>query len=131
MEPGHVTAGFASNLLPVDMDGNTAAPGTWEPSQIVLPNVNPDATGSDIEPAERFLHMIGQNVFGALSRGVLEGYADSRAYPQSPDPVGPAMADPDNWMARMFDVGNDMEDVLENATLRNDTLPYTQVDYPG
>lgn len=131
MEPAHVTAGFATNLLPVDMNGNTATAGTWEPSQIVLPNVNADASGSTVDPAERFLHMLGTNIFGALSRGILEGYADSRAYPQSPDPVGPAVGDTENWMARMFDVGNDMEDVLENATLRNDTLPYPQVDYPG
>lgn len=131
MEPAHVTAGFATNLLPIDMNGNTATAGTWEPSQIVLPNVNADASGSTVDPAERFLHMLGTNTFGALSRGILEGYADSRAYPQSPDPVGPDMGDTQNWMARMFDVGNDMEEVLDNATLRNDTLPYPQVDYPG
>ena len=130
----HVTAGFATNLLPRVVLGGTTVEfdnGTWEPSQIVLPNVNPDGTGSDVEPAERFLHMVGANVFGALSRGIIEGYADSRAYPQSPDPVGPAVGDADNWMARMFDVGNDMEEVLENATLRNDTLPYDQDEYPN
>ncbi len=127
----HVTAGFAANLLPVDFSGNLAAPGTWEPSKIVLPNVNADASGSTVDPAQRFLHMCGVNVFGASSRGILEGYADSRAYPQSPDPVGADVGDADNWMARMFDVGNDMEEVLDNATLRNDTLPYPQADYPG
>jgi len=31
----------------------------------------------------------------------------------------------------MFDVGSDMEEVLDNATLRNDTLPYNQDNYPG
>ncbi len=127
----HVTAGFAANLLPIDYSGNLAAPGTWEPSKIVLPNVNADASGSTVDPAQRFLHMCGVNVFGASSRGILEGYADSRAYPQSPDPVGADVGDADNWMARMFDVGNDMEEVLDNATLRNDTLPYPQADYPG
>ncbi len=127
----HVSAGFAANLLPQDFVGNVAAPGTWEPSKIVLPNVNADASGSTVDPAQRFLHMCGVNVFGASSRGILEGYADSRAYPQSPDPVGADVGDADNWMARMFDVGNDMEEVLDNATLRNDTLPYPQADYPG
>lgn len=112
----HVTAGFASNLLPIDITGNPFAPGEWQPSQIVLPNVNADASGSTVDPAERFLHMVGPNVFGSLSRGIVEGYADSRAYPQSPDPVSPDMGDTDNWMARMFDVGNDMEEVLDNTT---------------
>ena len=127
----HVSSGFAANLLPIDGAGNDFTPGEWQPSQIVLPNVNADASGSTVDPAERFLHMVGPNVFGALSRGIVEGYADSRAYPQSPDPVSPDMGDSDNWMARMFDVGNDMEEVLDNATDRNDNLPYPQVDYPG
>lgn len=122
----HVTAGFGANLKPF---GYTA--GTWEPSKIVLPNVNADASGSTVDPAQRFLHMVGTNVNGALSRGIIEGYADSRSYPQSPDPVGPDVGDADNWMARMFDTGNDMEEVLDNATLRNDTLPYDQDDYPN
>ncbi len=130
-DTGHVTAGFANNLLPFDASGSTFTAGEWQPSQIVLPNVNADASGSTVDPAERFLHMVGVNTFGSLSRGIIEGYADSRAYPQSPDPVSPDMGDADNWMARMFDVGNDMEEVLDNATDRNDNLPYPQVNYPG
>lgn len=131
MDTDHVSASFAANLLPIDFSGTTATPGTWEPSKIVLPNVNPDGTGSNVEPAQRFLHVVGTNVNGALSRGIIEGYADSRSVPQSPDPVGPDIGDSDNWLARMFDVGSDMEEVLDNATLRNDTLPYNQDNYPG
>lgn len=131
----HVTKTFSNNLIPRVINSPTTTleydTGTWEASQIVLPNVNPDGTGSDVEPAERFLHMVGTNVHGAMSRGILEGYADSRAYPTQPDPVGPDVGDSDNWMARMFDVGNDMEEVLDNATLRNDTLPYDQDEYPN
>jgi hypothetical protein len=130
----HVSAGFANNLRPKNIAAGVAVDynlGNWEPSKIVLPNVNPDASGSEVEPAQRFLHMVGINVNGGSSRGIIEGYADSRSYPQSPDPVGPDIADVDNWMARMFDSGNDMEEVLENATLRNDTLPYDQNDYPN
>ena len=126
MDPAHVAPGYLQSSGPFAHNA-----GTWEPSKIVLPNVNPDGTGSNVEPAQRFLHMVGQNINGASSRGIIEGYADSRAYPQSPDPVGPDMGDVDNWMARMFDTGNDMEEVLDNATLRNDTLPYDQDDYPG
>lgn len=134
MDVPHRQATFAANLRPIQFDSagvHTYTGGTWEASKIVLPNVNPDSTGSDIEPAERFLHMVGVNVFGASSRGIIEGYADSRSVPQSPDPVGPDIGDTDNWLARMFDKGNEMEEVLDNATLRNDTLPYPQDDYPN
>ena len=130
----HVLAGFAGNMLPLDGQLPVAQPfatGEWQPSQIVLPNVNNDASGSAVEPAERFLHMVGANVFGASSRGIIEGYADSRAFPQSPDPVSPDIGDADNWMARMFDTGNDKEEILDNATDRNDNLPYPQSNYPG
>lgn len=129
----HVSAGFAGNLLP--QDGSLPVPqpyvaGEWEASQIVLPMSETDGTAL-IAPGERFLHMVGLNVNGAISRGIIEGYADSRAYPQSPDPVSPAIDSSQNWLARMFDDGNDIGDVLENATDRNDNLPYPQVDYPG
>ena len=125
MDVTHVTAGFAGNLLPSDSLGNPAIAGEWEASRIVLPNFTGDT------PAERFLHMDGINVNGTASRGVIEGYADSRAYPQSPDPVSPDMDSTANWLARMFDDGNDIGEVLENATDRNDNLPYDQENYPG
>jgi hypothetical protein len=127
MDVDHVAAGIAANLLPIDASGNAALPGEWEASQIVLPN-NAGVPG---DTQERFLHMVGNNVNGTVSRGVLEGYADSRAYPQSPDPVSPDLTDPQNWLARMFNTGDEISDVLENATDRNDNLPYDQVNYPG
>jgi len=130
----HVTFGFAANLLPSVTNSlglpTTFTPGEWEASQIVLPMSESDGTAL-IAPGERFLHMVGTNVNGSTSRGIIEGYADSRAYPQSPDPVSPDIDSTANWLARMFDAGNDIGDVLENATDRNDNLPYPQVDYPG
>ena len=130
MDPTHVAAGFGNNLLPSDATGTPILPGEWEPSLIVLPNTASDGT-SFVEPSERLLHMNGINVNGTVSRGIIEGYADSRSYPQSPDPVSPDIASSQNWMARMFDVGNDINESLENATDRNDNLPYDQVNYPG
>ena len=133
-DPLHVTNGFTSNLLPVDAANDEYTPGEWESSLIVLPNNLPDASGSIIEPREYRLHMVGSNFHTAAptgSRGVIEGYADSRAYPQSPDPVSPAVDDTQNWLARMFDVGADTSEIIDNATDRNDNLPYPQVDYPG
>jgi len=125
----------ATNLLPISVDSIgvpvTATGGEWEPSQIVVPNTLPDASGSLVQPIEYLLHMVGINNNGGLSRGVLEGYADSRAYPQSPDPVAPDLGSGNNWLRDMFNVGDDNSEVIRNATDKNDELPYPQVDYPG
>ena len=125
----------ATNLLPITTDliglPIAALGGEWEPSQIVIPNTAADATGSLIEPREYLLHMVGINNNGGFSRGVLEGYADSRAYPQSPDPVAPDIGAGDNWLRDMFNVGNDSSEIARNATDKNDELPYNQILYPG
>jgi len=127
----HANEGIVDNLLPAVQKVGTPVgweyyqPGEWEASEIVLPNY----TGQN--PTERKLHFCGANVNGVVSRGMIEGYADSRAFPQSPDPVSPVINDGQNWMAYMFDTGNDISPILENATDRNDHLPYPQVEYPG
>ena len=127
---GHVTSGFGNNLIPYDLQEPILQPyavGEWEPSEIVVPNVD----GISIAPAEYLLHMVGVNNNGGVSRGIIEGYADSRAFPQSPDPVSPTIGSGQNWLRDMFDVGNDSTQVTNNATDRNDELPYPQVNYPG
>jgi len=142
MEPNHVDHYVAvgsdlnvANLLPLSLDigGIPLATigGEWEPSQIVVPNTLPDASGSLVQPIEYLLHMVGINNNGGRSRGVIEGYADSRAYPQSPDPVAPDLGDGENWLRDMFNVGDDNSQVIRNATDKNDELPYPQIDYPG
>nr|AGA18462.1 hypothetical protein [uncultured marine virus] len=126
----HVTDGIANNLLPYDGSRPIALQfgvGEWEESLIVVPNVD----GVTIAPGEYKLHMVGVNNNAGQSRGIIEGYADSRAYPQSPDPVSPVIGSGQNWLRDMFDVGNDNSEITENATDRNDNLPYPQVDYPG
>ncbi len=128
---GHVTAGVAANLLPVDYAGNSYVAGEWQESIIVLPQLLPDASGTEILPQEYKLHVVGTNKNGTISRGIIEGYADSRAYPQSPDPVSPIIGSDQNWLRQMFDVGSDNVEITENATDRNDELPYPQVNYPG
>jgi len=130
MDVNHVTSGFESNLLPIDTLSSVPATGEWEHSQIVIPNYTDDASGSNILPREFALHAVGAG-YNSNSRGIIEGYADSRAYPQSPDPVSPLISSADNWMRDMFDVGNDNSEITSNATDRNDELPYDQVNYPG
>lgn len=134
MSTDHVDNGFTGNLLPYGFTAGVNT-GEWERSKIVVPNINADASGSDVDPGEFVLHMVGVNDYAPLgaqhSRGIIEGYADSRAYPQSPDPVSPALDSDDNWMRAMFDVGNDNAEIIDNATDTNDELPYDQVNYPG
>ncbi len=96
----HVTAGFGSNLLPLDGQLPVAqayAPGEWEESLIVVPNIIADASGSTVNPFEYTLRMCGVNNFSG-SRGIIDGYAQSRAYPQSPDPVSPPLQNDTNWV---------------------------------
>lgn len=123
----HATAGFAGNLIPVDVVGNAYLEGEWEASTIVIPNFG--AAGVNYEP---FLNMVGDDIGGAGgSKGMIKGYENSRAYPHSPDPVSPDIGSNENWLQSMFDVGDNFEDVLDNATDRNDNLPYDQDNYPG
>ena len=134
----HVENGFANNLLPATRDNagvwQSYSLGEWQPSFIVIPN----ADGASVADHESMLHMTGDNFVGgtgnpqdADSRGMIEGYADSRAFPQSPDPVSPSIYSKNNWMRDMFDVGNDSNTITQNATDNNDNLPYNQVNYPN
>ena len=122
MNADHVTAGVAANLLPVDSTGVAVLPGEWEPSQVVIPN-----DGAPGVTNEYFVQMNGAST--AAAKSIIGGYVFSRSYPQSPDPVSPAVET--SWLNRMFDVGDENDDVLDNATDRNDELPYDQTQYPG
>ena len=112
--------------------------GEWVPSEIVLPNTSVDASGSEVNPTTRLLHAVG--VVGTAapdtSRGLLAGYAFSRAVPQSPDPAVDARVDSSinpeyNWLRQMVDDGNANLDILQNAVNNNDELPYDQLEYPN
>jgi len=131
MDPFHVTEGFGNNLLPVDASGNTALPGEWDRSQIVVPNAALDATGSRVLPKEYALHMVGFDNENSTARGMIEGYMNSRAYPASPDPVHPPTSTVKDWMRDMFNVGENNSDIVTNALEQNDDLPYPQEHYPG
>lgn len=131
MNTNHVDVGFAANAVPIDLVKAAYSLGEWDASQIVLPNIQADAGGSDTLPQEYLLHIVGDNNHGGLSRGVIDGYASSRAYPQSPDPVGSDLSLSGNWLRQMDDVGNDNPEIIANAQEHNAELPYDQDDYPG
>jgi hypothetical protein len=132
----HAQSGASANLLPVGLGPGTgpgpfpsaivttASPlaGEWEYSKVVVPNDGAPGTTTEYD-----LMMHGAD-FGTVF-GVAQGYAASRALPQSPDP---RQQGPNNsFLSKMFDVGDDMTDIVQNAINTNNDLPYDQNDYPG
>jgi hypothetical protein len=133
----HLIDGFSQNLMPrtfvFDSDTQTstsqyATPGEWEASQIVIPNFV--TVGTNYEP---FIQAVGEDVGGTGgSISLIKAYEDSRSVPQSPDPLVPTgVISADNIYRAMFDVGDNMEDVMANVVGKNDELPYPQLNYPG
>ncbi|AXH79158.1 MAG: hypothetical protein [Circular genetic element sp.] len=98
------------------------APEEWQPSQVVIPNDG--AVGNTVEYK---LHMVGPTT--ATSKSIIGGYEFSRAYPQSPDPVGPTLEA--SWLNRLHDVGDNSDLIVANAQDKNAELPYDQDNYPG
>jgi len=94
----------------------------WDYSRIVIPN-----DGAPGVTNEYTLHMHGANT--GSSKGMALGYQESRAFPQSPDPIAPQIEA--GWMSEMFDVGSDSGDVVDLAQYNNRLLPYDQTEYPG
>ena len=129
LDDGHVTqyvgAGNdlnATNLLPIDGDGNPFLNGEWEASQVVIPNDGAPGTTN-----EYLVKMHGAS--DATAKSIIGGYEFSRARPFSPDPSTPAIQT--SWLSTMFDVGDDQSAVVQNAVDKNDNLPYDADDYPG
>lgn len=120
----HAVNTFANNLTPAQtlLPGGTFALGEWQHSQIVVPN-----DGAPGVTSEYNLMMHGPDAGSA--KGMIQGYADSRNRPFSPDPDAPVISA--SWMQEMFDVGDDSQQTTDNAQFRNNELPYDQDNYPG
>ena len=96
----------------------------WTPSTVVLPNTAADASGSEVDPTEYYLHMIGDDQSIANdSKGLIKAYAQSRARPMSPDPNIVNVATGGLYGA-MEDVGNDDQEIIENYQDNNNEPPY-------
>lgn len=117
--PGRIVGPFPTN---VPTSAEVSPSEDWQPSQVVIPN-----DGAPGVTNEYLLHMVGPST--ATSKGIVAGYEFSRAFPQSPDPATPAMET--SWLNRMHDVGDNSDEIVENATDRNNELPYDQNQYPG
>ena len=97
--------------------------GEWQASQIVIPNDGGVPGVTD----EYYVKMYGASDTDAKS--IIGGYKFSRTFPQSPDPATPSVET--SWLNQMQDVGGNSDEIVENATNRNDELPYSQAEYPG
>lgn len=112
-------------------NGGYTTQGDWEYSQMVLPNIHVGG-----EPVEPYLHAVGNDRdynMPALtpSRGLIKAYEESRSKPNDPEPNLPAQLT-DNLYSNMIESefgGN--EEAIENATEKNDHLPYDVDNYPG
>ena len=146
-DQGHHAAGYAANLLPIDLNGVSATAGEWTASKVVIPigAASPGATG------DREVIAVGANFPGVGASGLnavsmIEGYAASRGLPNIADPNVPddaALVDgfnPENWMAAIFNEGTDQTtDVMEDMIAENTIAPYpfendgthTDTMYPG
>lgn len=127
MDTGHqaqyLSAGSLnlSNLIP---DGFLT--GEWDASQVVIPNDGGVAGNT----GEYTIRMYGAS--DANSKGIVEGYVNSRALPQDPDPSRFSAATvASSWFSEMIDVGEIQEEVVDNALNNNNSLPYNRNGYPG
>lgn len=112
-------------LLPTDAAYNLPVRGEWEYSTIQMPNVLADGTPAPGVTSEFTLHFLDDATQN--SKGMIQGYAHSRARPQPVDPnvttvVG--TTEPENWMTGLFDVGDNLPDIRDNLDDDNDEPPY-------
>ena len=125
-------------LTPVDELGNltvgnflgagVAPLADWNYSQVTIPNDPASGTTTSY-----FLHAVGADT--AASKGIIQGYAQSRSRPTSPDPNVPTVA---GWMTELFDDGEQLEELREIIQDDNDRTPYANAGlassgnfYPG
>lgn len=108
-------------LVPSDAGGNAALTGEWDWSEITIPGSSGGAS------ADVGLHMLGAD--GLNSRSLVLGYERSRAYPEAstPEEQNPNTS----FLSEMFDVGASNDNIIANATDRNDDAPYDRSNYPG
>lgn len=112
--------------------GGGMTPDDWTYSQFT----SADDDGDAIQNADNFYaHMLGDHV-GAptnwLSIGLIRSYGDSRALPQTNDPVLPVEISTDP-LNNLFDFSSEdmMNDIIERLDADNDGTPYESSVYIG
>ncbi len=98
-------------------------PEDWDYSEYVFPN------SDELVPASELMITVQGPDGGANTKSLVDGYAASRAVPQSPDPALPGGVHV-GWYTDLFDLGENDEEIRANLADDNDELPYDQDDYP-
>jgi hypothetical protein len=131
MDSLHQTTGTTMPALHHDnADHEIYGPDDWEYSKLVTA----DANDLDSNPDDFFLHMVGPHTGSTDNRtsvGIIKSYGDTRAQPQTSNPVLPTelLADP---LVNMFDgVEEQTNEILENLGDDNDATPYDANVYVG
>ncbi len=152
MDAGHHNAGVGNNLIPVDETGTPFVLGTWDMSNMIIPDDTIVGNTRDRE-----IIWTGENYPGAApvsglnAVSLIEGYAASRGLPDIRDPNAPTDAGdaegvtPQNWIAALDNEGIDQDaEVLQDMLTENIQAPYpfengpdpaggvfTDTQYPG
>ncbi len=114
LTPVQVVAG-ANQWTLANFQGAGPAPlADWNYSQVTIPN---DPAGGTT--TSYYLHAVGPDTVG--SKGLIAGYAQSRARPTSPDPNVPTVG---GWMTELFDDGEQLDDLRDIIQDDNDRVPY-------
>ncbi len=125
MDATHQAAGIAGNLIPnqyaLNFGGSESY--NWNASEIQIPN--DPATG---QTTGYNLHVVGPST--PTSKGLISGYAASRARPTNTEPNTVDSTTAESWMREAFDLGEVLEDIQEDLEDENDSPPYV-VGVPG
>lgn len=146
----HHAQGYGANLLPISeftsAGAQVATPGEWLPSKFVLPKTNGTDDAISHEIIATGPNYPGTGASGLNAVSLVEGYAASRALPNTIDPNVPSDMDdasgstPQNFLSALFNDGTDQTtEVLEDIRADNDVAPYpfendgvnTDTMYPG
>lgn len=125
---GKILTPFVGDWTTADFTAAAAPRADWNWSEIQIPNDTAPGTTDDY-----YLHMLGAD--STESKGMIHGYAKSRARPQEQDPNVPNGS---GWMTELFDLGNNDEEIREDLEEQNDRPPYALLGaatireaYPG
>ncbi len=147
MDADHHAAGVGANLIPVDESGTPYTTGTWDMSNMIIPDDTVVGNTRDRE-----IIWTGANYPGAApgsglnAVSLIEGYAASRGLPDIRDPNAPTDAGdaegvtPQNWIGALDNEGIDQDaEVLQDMLTENIKAPYpfendgvhVDTQYPG
>ncbi len=147
MDADHHAAGVGANLIPLDEAGVPYTTGTWDMSNMIVPDDSSPGNSDDREIIWTGGNYPGVSPATGLNAvSLIEGYAASRGLPDIRDPNAPTDAAdtsgtaPQNWIGALDNEGIDQDaEVLSDLITENTKAPYpfendgvhTDTQYPG